>query len=185
LCFCRFLRGQRRLGSQPVPQTCSVARQTRLQRTRIQPGPEPRNDLSLSRNDAFATITRSMLPVCPFASPQRPDTDPFDPGLSAHFGSEAEKGEFIARHPLSAHCLRALMAPTVPTPPQVVSTFRIEAFDGFHHKKPASPDARSVFRSPPRSSFDGASDRRSKLRFVPLGYRSSSRHWRSVARGYW
>jgi hypothetical protein len=49
----------------------------------ILPEPETRNGLSLARNDAFATITRSMLPTCPFASapvslcePARPKAPP-------------------------------------------------------------------------------------------------------------
>ncbi len=46
-----------------------------------QPGPETRNGLSLARNDAFATITRSLLPPCAFVSTPEISTNSFDQQL--------------------------------------------------------------------------------------------------------
>jgi len=44
-------------------------------RSAEEPEPETRNDLSLARNDSYAAITGSMLPVCPFDSTQEMISD--------------------------------------------------------------------------------------------------------------
>jgi len=74
------------------------------QKTRLQscilPEPETRNGLSLARNDAFATITRSMLPPCSFASTPEMSTNPFDRNSFAQFGFEAETGRMSTSRPV-------------------------------------------------------------------------------------
>jgi len=78
------------------------------------PGLEAPNGLSLARNDAFATIARSMLLTCPFASAPETISDPLDSGAL----------------PSPVVCI----IPGTPeaaadsTPPQVFGTFRIKAF---------------------------------------------------------
>jgi len=47
----------------------------------VMPEPETRYGLSLARNDAFATIARSMFLTCTFASTPKTAADPFDPRL--------------------------------------------------------------------------------------------------------
>jgi hypothetical protein len=71
--------------------------QTFPQRICIRPEPETRNGLSLARNDAFATITRSTFLACPFESTYKVCADPFDRELSTRFGFEAETGRI--HHP--------------------------------------------------------------------------------------
>jgi hypothetical protein len=71
--------------------------QTFPQRTCIRPEPETRNGLSLARNDAFATITRSTFLACPFDSTYKLCADPFDQRLSTRFGFEAATGRI--HHP--------------------------------------------------------------------------------------
>jgi len=67
-----------------------VNAKTSAQCFHIQPEPETRNGLSLARNDAFATITRSMLLPCPFASTPGISTNPFDRNSFAQSGFETE-----------------------------------------------------------------------------------------------
>jgi len=78
-------------------------RKKRFLRPRILSEPETRNGLSLARNDAFATITRSTLPPCSFAStpihlrvPARPKAPPLGSV------SKPKPGEFFTFDPLSA-----------------------------------------------------------------------------------
>jgi len=120
--------------------------------TRIPPEPETRNGLSLARNDAFATITRSMLPTCAFAStpvfpcePVRPQAPPL--------GSVSKPipGEFFTFDPLSAPISGAPAMPSGLHSPSGFSTLRIEAFNRLHRNKLASPDARLFFA--PRSAL--------------------------------
>src|SRR5580658_4684853 len=84
-------------------------RKKRFLRPRIPPEPETRNGLSLARNDAFATITRSTLLPCSFAStpvflrvPARSKAPPL--GLV----SKPKPGEFFTFDPLSAPISSAL-----------------------------------------------------------------------------
>ena len=117
--------------------------QTRSQRTCIQPEPETRNGLSLARNDAFATITRSMLLPCPFASTPEIFADPFDRRLfRSTLVSKPKPGEFNTLNPLSACLSAALVAPSDLHSPLGISALWIEAFDRLHHKKLASHDTR-------------------------------------------
>jgi hypothetical protein len=138
-------------GRFPIPssatrQRCFSARagsmrQTRSQRTCIQPEPETRNGLSLARNDTFGTITRSMLPPCSFASTPEKSTDPFDQGLfrSIRF-SKPKPGGFNTLNPLSASFSTALVTSSALHSPSGISTLRIKAFERLHHQKLASPD---------------------------------------------
>src|ERR1700675_2309582 len=82
----------------------------RVFNTRILPEPETRNGLSLARNDALATITRSTLPPCSFAStplflrePARPKAPPLGSV------SKPKPGEFVTFDPLSAPISGAFM----------------------------------------------------------------------------
>jgi len=73
-----------------------------LKRTSISPEPETRNGLSLARNDAFATIARSTLLTCLFASTPKNFPNPFDPGLIRSVPvSKPAQGEINALDPLS------------------------------------------------------------------------------------
>jgi len=88
-----------------VPGQCKK----RFLRPRILPEPETRNGLSLARNDAFATITRSTLPPCSFAStpvflrvPARSKAPPLGSV------SKPKPGEFFTYDPLSAPISGAL-----------------------------------------------------------------------------
>jgi hypothetical protein len=79
----------------------------------ILPEPETRNGLSLARNDAFATITRSTLPTCAFAStpvflcePVRPQAPPLGSV------SKPKPGEFFTFDPLSAPISGAPVMPS-------------------------------------------------------------------------
>jgi hypothetical protein len=74
--------------------------ETSAQCIRIQPEPETRNGLSLARNDAFATITRSMLLPCSFASTPEISTNPFDRNSFAQFGFDAETGRMSTLRPV-------------------------------------------------------------------------------------
>ena len=75
-------------------------------RIHIRPEPETRNGLSLARNDAFATITRSTFLACPFDSTYKLCADPFDRRLSARFGFEAETGRIRHLRPVVRADLR-------------------------------------------------------------------------------
>jgi hypothetical protein len=94
----------------------------RPQKNRILPEPETRNGLSLARNDAYATITRSMLPPCSFAStpetlckPVRSKAPPLDSV------SKPKPGEFITMIPLSTAISGALVTAPISTPLQALS----------------------------------------------------------------
>src|SRR5579863_9926013 len=76
--------------------------QTRSQRIRIPPEPETRNGLSLARNDAFATITRSMLLTCPFESTQILAQIRSISGSPLGSVSKPKPGEFVTFDPLSS-----------------------------------------------------------------------------------
>jgi hypothetical protein len=115
----------------------------------ILPEPETRNGLSLARNDAFATITRSMLPACAFASTQKISCARSIPGSSTRFGFEAESGDFITPDPLHTPISSAPVILRHPLPFRSFPTFRIKAFDRSLHRKLASPDARLISPSPP------------------------------------
>jgi CBS domain-containing protein len=112
------------------------------QYTRTLPEPETRNGLSLARNDAFATITRSTLPACSFASTSKTLTNPFDPKLLRSIRFRSEPGEFVTLDPLSVSVSGALVTTPALHSPSGLSTFRIKAFEQTHHNKLASPDAR-------------------------------------------
>jgi hypothetical protein len=127
-------------------------RNTRLQYC-ILPEPETRNGLSLARNDAFATITRSTLPTCAFAStpaflcePVRPKAPPLGSV------SKPKPGEFFTFDPLSAPISGALVMSSDLHSPSGFSTLRIKAFDQLHHDKLALPGARLSF-APRRALF--------------------------------
>src|SRR5580658_7955544 len=78
-------------------------RKKRFLGSRILPEPETRNGLSLARNDAFATITRSTLLPCSFASAPvflREPVRPKAPPLGSV--SKPKPGEFVTFDPLSA-----------------------------------------------------------------------------------
>src|SRR5271163_3123737 len=82
-----------------APGQCEI----RFLRPCILPEPETRNGLSLARNDAFATITRSTLLPCSFAStpmslhvPARPKAPPLGSV------SKPKPGEFFTFDPLYA-----------------------------------------------------------------------------------
>jgi len=115
--------------------------QTHPQRIRIQPEPGTRNGLSLARNDACATITRSKLPACPFDPAQKPAPTRSISGSPLSSVSKPKPGEFFALDPLLTPDSRALLAATVPTPLWVISTLRIKAFNGF--AKRSSPHGTS------------------------------------------
>jgi len=111
-------------------------------RTCILPEPETRNGLSLARNDAFATITRSTLPPCAFASTPESPTNPFDRRLlrSVRF-SKPLPGELLAIGPLPVPVSVALVLTSgLHSPSGPFGTFRIEAFNRIPHKKLALPD---------------------------------------------
>jgi hypothetical protein len=89
----------------------------------LPPVPDSQNGLSLARNDACATITRSMLPPCFFDSARKISAPPF--GFT--------------------HISRALPVPAIPTPLEAsalesASALRIEAFNRFSRQKPAGSD---------------------------------------------
>ena len=89
--------------------------QTFPRRTYIRPEPETRNGLSLARNDAFATITRSTFLACPFDSTYKLCADPFDPRLSARFGFEAATGRIHHPRPV-IHALLSRSHDATPSP---------------------------------------------------------------------
>jgi hypothetical protein len=109
----------------------------------ILPEPETRNGLSLARNDAFATITRSMLPTCSFAStsvslrvPVRSKAPPLS---SVSKPKNRANSSLRTRCPPTSDAL--VTAPDLHSP-LGFSTLRIKAFNRFHHNKLAPPDAR-------------------------------------------
>ena len=67
-----------------------------MRRDLLPPVPESQNGLSLARNNAFATIARSMFPPCFFDSTRQISAPPF--GFT--------------------HISRALPGPAIPTPLQ-------------------------------------------------------------------
>ena len=132
---------------------CRVNAKTSAQCFLIQPEPETRNGLSLARNDAFATITRSTLPTCSFAStpvflcePVRPKAPPLGSV------SKPKPGEFFTLDPLSAPISGAPVMSSGLHSPSGFSTLRIKAFNRLHRNKLASPDARLSF-APRRALF--------------------------------
>jgi len=138
----------------------------------ILPEPETRNGLSLARNDAFATITRSTLPTCSFAStpkllrePVRSKAPPL--GLV----SKPKPGEFSTFDPLSAPISGAFMIRPISTPLRVISTLRIKAFNRLHHNKLAKPDVRLSF-APRNALFRFRCGSKLETRFVLPSYRS-------------
>jgi hypothetical protein len=123
------------------------------QQTSIPPEPETRNGLSLARNDAFATITGSLLPACPFDSTQSPALARSIQGSSLGSVSKPKPGVSSPR----TRCLRRMLALSrwlpVSTPLQAIAALWIKAFNGSHHEKLTLPDARFVSHSPMRLPF--------------------------------
>jgi hypothetical protein len=146
--------------------------QTFPQRTCIRPEPETRNGLSLARNDAFATITRSTFLACPFESTYKLCADPLDQRLSARFGFEAVTGRIHHLRPvIHASLIRSHDATPSPLP------FRRFGPPDQSVQRASSQEARLTghpicISLPAALSFDCASDQCSKLRFALLGYRS-------------
>jgi hypothetical protein len=142
------------------------------QRTCIRPEPETRNGLSLARNDAFATITRSTFLACPFDSTYKLCADPFHRRLSARLGFEAATGRIHRPRPvICALPIRSRDAAPSPLP------FGLFCPPDQSVQRTTSQEARLAEHPiclllPAALSFDCASDQCSKLRFVPLGYRS-------------
>jgi len=73
------------------------------------PEPETRNDLSLARNDSYAAITGSMLPVCPFDSTQETTRTRSIADSPLSSVSRPKPGEIITLDPLSTPDSRAPM----------------------------------------------------------------------------
>jgi hypothetical protein len=124
---------------------------TRPQSTCIQPEPETRNGLSLARNDAFATITRSTLPPCSFASTPKTFRVPVRSGVPSLDSVSKRTGRIRHPGPVVRTNLRRCCDASRLHSPSGLSTFRIKAFDRPHHNKLASPNATVVFYSPLRS----------------------------------
>jgi hypothetical protein len=116
--------------SQQILRTCTLPEQ------------ETRNGLSLARNDAFATITRSTLPTCAFASAPKNPANPFDRRLLRSVrSSKPSPGELIAIGPLSAPISVALVISFgLHSPSGPFGTFRIKAFDRLHTRSSPGPD---------------------------------------------
>jgi hypothetical protein len=122
---------------------------------------------------AFATTPRSMLPTCTFDSARKNFAEPFDIGLLRSVRFRGRSGaisspitRFPRRIPTLLRCRRS---PLLFWPSRrSETTIRIKAFNRSARQKPASKNALKSFRSPPRVSFDDASDRRFQTRFVPL-----------------
>jgi hypothetical protein len=141
-------------------------------RIHIRPEPETRNGLSLARNDAFATITRSTFLACPFDSTYKLCADPFDRRLSTRFGFEAETGRIQYLRPV-IHALPIRSHDATPSP----LPFGLFCPPDRSVQRASLQEARLTGHPiclllPAALSFDCASDQCSKLRFVPLGYRS-------------
>lgn len=95
----------------------------------IPPEPETRNGLSLARNDAFATITRSMLPPCSFVSTPEILANPFDPKLLRSVWFRSQTGRIQRLRPVVCNVLRRFRdVPRSPLPFRP-SAFQIKAFD--------------------------------------------------------
>jgi len=113
----------------------------------ILPEPETRNGLSLSHNDAFATITRSTLPTCSFVStpvivcePVRPKAPPLS------LVSKPKPGEFFAFNPLSAPISSALATSSdLHSPSGCFQPSGSKRSTGFITNKLALPNARLFF----------------------------------------
>jgi hypothetical protein len=117
----------------------------------IRSEPETRHGLSLARNDALATITRSMFLACPFASTQktlrvlvRSRAPPLSSVSKPNRGTQRPGPVVRVYLPRSCDCYWS------PLPFRSFPTFRIKAFNQSPRRKLALPDARSVFRSPTR-----------------------------------
>jgi len=141
----------------------------------IRPEPETRNGLSLARNDAFATITRSTFLACPFESTYKHCADPFRRRLSARFGFEAATGRIHHPQPV----IHALLIRSHDATPSPLPFGRFCPPDQ-SVQRAASQEARLTghpicISLPVALSFDCASDQCSKLRFALLGYRSAYR----------
>ena len=136
----------------------------------ILPEPETRNGLSLARNDAFATITRSTLPPCSFAStpvslrvPVRSKAPPLGSV------SKPKPGEFFTLDPLSAPISGALaMSSDLHSPSGRLQPSGSKRSTGFitTSSPRLTPDCLLL---PAARSFDFASDQCSKPVFVLLG----------------
>jgi len=122
-----------------------------LKRTSISPEPETRNGLSLARNDAFATIARSTLLTCLFASTPKIFPNPFDPELIRSVPvSKPAQGEINTLDPLSG----AISSAPVTYPDLHSPSGLLNPLDRSVRPVP-SQEARLterpiVFRSPPR-----------------------------------
>ncbi len=129
-------------------------------RIRISPEPVSRYGLSLARNSAFATITRSTFPTCTFATAQDNFANPFDLRLLRSASvSRPMQGDLIAGHPFPALISRTLAVSTASTPLRAIAALRIKAFNRSNRQKLTLPNARWPFLLPAAPSFDNASDR--------------------------
>jgi hypothetical protein len=72
----------------------------------IQPEPEFRSGLSLARNSALATITRSTFPTCAFTPYRRFKRIRSISRSLTPFGFEADSGRDLRRKPVFRVCLR-------------------------------------------------------------------------------
>ena len=151
-----------------VTVTCAPQRYNTL------PEPESRYGLSLAHNDAFATIARSMFLACTFVPTSETLANPFDSRLlrSVRFrgrtGALSMPGTRFPRR-----------SPTFPNHPRSPLPLRssFENPPDQSVQRTTSQEARLAEHPiclllPAALSFDYASDQCSKLRFVPLGYRS-------------
>jgi hypothetical protein len=137
-------------------------------RTSIPPEPETRNGLSLARNDAFATITRSMLPTCAFASP--PETSGKSVRSKAPSLGPVSKpvpGEILAADPLSAPISAALATRSdLHSPSGSYEPSGSKRSTGYITR--SSPGLTFVvYRSPPRSLTIARRINVQKLRYRP------------------
>jgi hypothetical protein len=108
------------------------------------PEPETRYGLSLARNDAFATIARSMFLACTFASAPKTAADPFDSRLHHSVRFRGRTGAISlpgTRFPRRS--------PALPIHPQSPLPFRSSTepsgskrSTGSRFGKPAPPDVR-------------------------------------------
>jgi hypothetical protein len=138
---------------------------------RIPLEPETRNGLSLARNDALATIARSVFLACPFVSTLESFLEPVRSGTLRSVRFRAETGRIHHPEPVARE-LNQRSCDAIP-PPLPFGSFRpsgSKRSTGFTAQN--SPDLTSGY-SPllSRSSFDlGFSCL--KLPFVLSGYRS-------------
>jgi len=115
-------------------------------------GTGTRHGLSLARNSAFATITRSTFPTCTFATTQDNFANPFDLRLLRSASvSRPIQGDLIAGYPFFTFISRALTVSTASTPLWAIAALRIKAFNRSNRQKLTLPNAR--YPSAPRRTL--------------------------------